>query len=141
MGDYLGSSGPSVGSLGAIASASMIRYTSMNSTSRWGLLLAYSIFSGIAISTFISFILNWDPSGNMIFMALTSSILIFLGFSISATMSSRRSTMYIGALASSAIGILLWLSLANVLFIRSSSLFSFELYAGLLAFAGFGKQK
>lgn len=72
-------------------------------------------------------------------MALSSAVLIFLGFSLSAVMSERRSALYIGAFASSALGILMWLSLANMFFIRSSSIFSIELYVGLLAFAGFGK--
>ncbi|CAO3658275.1 unnamed protein product [Rhizopus stolonifer] len=153
MGNYFGPNVSSIGSIGAVASGTMIRYTSFNSTSRWALLLvsfyddnkidnnfffkAYSIFSGVAISAMVTYFLNWDPSGNLIFLSLTSSVLVFLGFSLSATMSSRRNTMYIGALASSAIGLLAWLSLANVLFIRSSNVFSFELYAGLLAFAGF----
>ncbi|RCH92764.1 hypothetical protein CU097_006703 [Rhizopus azygosporus] len=137
IGDYLGPSGTSIGSVGALGSMSMIRFTSINSNNRWGLLLAYSIFSGIAISTFISFILNWDPTGNIVFLSLTSAALVFLGFTLSALTSSRRSTMYIGALASSAISVLLWLSLANLFFFQSSNLFSFELYAGLLAFAGF----
>ncbi|RCH77854.1 hypothetical protein CU098_005253, partial [Rhizopus stolonifer] len=137
MGNYFGPNGSSIGSIGAVASGTMIRYTSFNSTSRWALLLAYSVFSGVAISAMVTYFLNWDPSGNLIFLSLTSSVLVFLGFSLSATMSSRRNTMYIGALASSALGLLAWLSLANVLFIRSSNVFSFELYAGLLAFAGF----
>ncbi|CEP18000.1 hypothetical protein [Parasitella parasitica] len=93
--------------------------------------------SPIALSTSISFFLNWDPSGNLIFMALSSAVLIFLGFSGSAVMADRRSMLYIGALASSALSVLLWLSLANAFFIRSTSIFSLELYAGLLAFAGF----
>lgn len=47
--------------------------------------------------------------------------------------------LYIGAFASSVLGVLLWISLANAFFIRSSSIYSLELYTGLLAFAGFGK--
>lgn len=83
--------------------------------------------------------MNWDPSGNIIFMALSSAVLVFLGFSGSAIMADRRSMLYVGAFASAALSILLWLSLANMFFLRSSSVFSFELYAGLLAFSGFGE--
>lgn len=72
-------------------------------------------------------------------MALSSAVLIFLGFSFSAVMAERRSMLYVGAFASSILSVLLWLSLANVFFIRSSSIFSLELYTGLLVFAGFGK--
>ena len=72
-------------------------------------------------------------------MALSSAALIFLGFSASAVMAQRRSMLYVGAFAGSALGIMLWVSLANTLFIHSQSLFSLELYTGLLVFAGFGK--
>ncbi|GAA5803582.1 hypothetical protein HPULCUR_009065 [Helicostylum pulchrum] len=137
VGEYLGPNGSTLGSLGAIGSVTMFRFTSINSRRRWALLALYSVFSGIAISAFIAFFLNMDPSGNIIFLALSSSVLIFLGFSLSAVMSERRSMLYVGAFASSALGILLWLSLANAFFIRSSSIFSIELYVGLLAFAGF----
>ncbi|KAI9279981.1 inhibitor of apoptosis-promoting Bax1-domain-containing protein [Sporodiniella umbellata] len=136
-GGRFGPNGSSIGSIGAVASGTMIRYTSFNSASRWALLFTYSLFSGVAISALVSHILHWDHSGMLIFRALSSSVLVFLIFSFSATMSNRRNIMYIGALASSALGLLIWLSLANVLFIQSSNLFSFELYAGLLAFAGF----
>ncbi|KAK4515578.1 uncharacterized protein ATC70_010529 [Mucor velutinosus] len=137
VGDYLGAAGSPIGTLGAFTSVSMFRYTAPRSRNRWALLAAYSIFSGIALSTFISFFLNWDPSGNIIFMALSSAVLIFLGFSGSAVMADRRSMLYVGAFASSVLSVLLWLSLANSFFLRSTSIFSLELYVGLLAFAGF----
>ena len=38
-GDYLGVAGSTVGSLGAVASVSLFRYTAINSRSRWSLLL------------------------------------------------------------------------------------------------------
>lgn len=102
---------------------------------------AYSLSSGIALSTFLAYILNFDPSGNLVFLALSSAALIFLGFSFSAVTAQRRSMLYIGAFASSVLSVLLWISLANAFFIRSTSIYSLELYAGLLAFAGFGKCK
>ncbi|KAI7908295.1 inhibitor of apoptosis-promoting Bax1-domain-containing protein [Cokeromyces recurvatus] len=137
VGNYLGLLSSPISSIGAVASASMFRFTMPNSRNRWILLILYSIFSGIALTTFVSFFLNWDPSGNIVFMALSSAVLIFLGFSLSAVMANRRSMLYIGAFSSSILSVLLWLSLANSFFIRSTSVFSLELYAGLLAFAGF----
>ncbi|OBZ88396.1 putative Bax inhibitor 1 [Choanephora cucurbitarum] len=137
VGEYLGPAGSTLGSLGAIGSVSTFRFTAPNSTSRWSLLGAYSMFSGIALSNFLSFFMDWDPSGNVIFLALSSAVLIFLGFSFSAVMANRRSMLYIGGFSSTIVSVLLWLSLANAFFLRSASVFSFELYAGLLAFAGF----
>ncbi|KAI8358538.1 inhibitor of apoptosis-promoting Bax1-domain-containing protein [Blakeslea trispora] len=137
VGDYLGPGSSALGSVGVIGSATTFRFTTPNSTSRWALLGAYSIFSGIALSNFLSFFMDWDPSGNVIFLALSSAVLIFLGFSFSAVMANRRSMLYIGGFSSTIVSVLLWLSLANSFFLRSTSVYSFELYAGLLAFAGF----
>lgn len=38
VGDYLGPNGSTLGSLGAVGSVSMFRFTSINSRSRWALL-------------------------------------------------------------------------------------------------------
>ncbi|KAG2208696.1 hypothetical protein INT47_007795 [Mucor saturninus] len=135
--NYFGPSSSTLGSLGAVGSVTMFRYTSINSRRRWALLAAYSISSGIALSAFLSMFLHVDPTGDLIFLALSSAVLIFLGFSGSALMAERRSMLYVGAFASSILSVLLWLSLANVFFLRSSSIFSVELYAGLLVFSGF----
>lgn len=59
---------------------------------------------------------------------------------MSAMLANRRSMLYVGGLAASLLGILLWSSLANILFIRSDAMFSAELYMGLIAFSGFGKR-
>ncbi|KAI8972102.1 inhibitor of apoptosis-promoting Bax1-domain-containing protein [Pilobolus umbonatus] len=136
-GDQLGMAGSSLGSAGAVGSVLGFRMSPVGSRRRWALLGSYALFSGIALSTFITFFLQWDPSGSLLFMALSSAALIFLGFSLSAVMADRRSMLYTGGMASSVLSILIWVSLANTFFVRSSSIFSVELYAGLLAFIGF----
>lgn len=93
----------------------------------------------MSLSTLISVFMYWDPSGNLLFSALAATTFIFLGFSMSALLANRRSMLYVGGLAASLLGILLWSSLANILFVRSDTMFSAELYLGLIAFSGFGK--
>ncbi|KAI8062889.1 inhibitor of apoptosis-promoting Bax1-domain-containing protein [Gongronella butleri] len=104
---------------------------------RWGLLLVYSLFSGISLSNLVGMYMYWDPSGRLLLGALTGAIFIFLGFSMSAVLANRRSMLYVGGMAGSLLGLMMWASLANIFFIRSSSMFSAELYIGLIAFAGF----
>lgn len=102
-------------------------------------LKVYALFSGSSLSTLIATYLHWDPSGTLLLAALSGSMFIFLGFAGSALLANRRSMLYYGGLAGSLLGIMVWASLANIFFIRSSSMFSAELYLGLIAFAGFGK--
>jgi len=137
VGDNLGLAASPLGSLGSFGSVIAFRHTQQGSRSRWALLGTYALFSGIALSTFLSIFLQWDPSGTLLFSALSSSALIFLGFSLSAVMADRRSMLYTGGVASSILSILIWSSFVNAFFIRSSSMFSLELYAGILAFIGF----
>ncbi|KAI8991300.1 inhibitor of apoptosis-promoting Bax1-domain-containing protein [Mycotypha africana] len=137
LGDYLGPVGSTIGSLGTVLSILLFRFTAPNSRNRWALLLAYSVSIGIGLASFLTFFTHWDSSGNIVFMALSSAVVIFLGFSASAVLADRRSMLYVGGLVSSILAVLFWLSLANSLFIRSQSILSLEMYGGLIAFAGF----
>ncbi|KAF7727726.1 Bax inhibitor 1 [Apophysomyces ossiformis] len=131
------SDGGVVGSVAAVGSALGVRHLPYGSIWRWVLLGTYALFSGISLSTLISVYTHWDPSGSLLLVALSSSVFIFLAFSASAMLANRRSLLYVSGMAGSLLGILIWASLANVLFFRSSSLFSAELYLGLIAFSGF----
>ena len=63
-------------------------------------------------------------------------MLVFISFSISALCSSRRSYLFLGGTLSSLVSVLFMASLVN-LFLGSASLFSIELYLGLLIFCGY----
>ncbi|KAI8340793.1 inhibitor of apoptosis-promoting Bax1-domain-containing protein [Chlamydoabsidia padenii] len=120
-----------------IGSVFGIRNMRQDNILRWGLLSIYALFSGASLSTLIATYLHWDPSGTLLLAALSGSMFIFLGFAGSALLANRRSMLYYGGMAGSLLGIMVWASLANIFFIRSSSMFSAELYLGLIAFAGF----
>lgn len=69
-------------------------------------------------------------------MALAGAGAIFLSFTMTAMMTERRSQLYLGGLLSSGMMALLVMGLLNSWF-GSESLFSAEIYLGLLVFAGY----
>lgn len=91
----------------------------------------------MSLTALLSVHLAWDPTGALLLSALSATVFVFLGFSASALLAPRRSMLYVGGLAGSMVGLLLWAALAN-LFLRSPALMSAELYLGLIAFSGFG---
>ena len=70
------------------------------------------------------------------FLALSSTAVIFGTFSLSVLLTPSPQFFYLGGLLGSTVSVLGWLSLVN-LFVGSSTLFSIELYLGLMAFAMF----
>ncbi|KAI8092843.1 inhibitor of apoptosis-promoting Bax1-domain-containing protein [Halteromyces radiatus] len=120
-----------------IGSVFGIRHLRQDHILRWGLLFVYALFSGSSLSSLVAIYLRWDPTGTLLLAALSGSVFIFLGFAGSALLANRRSMLYYGGMAGSLLGIMIWASFANLFFIRSSSMFSAELYLGLIAFAGF----
>lgn len=75
-----------------------------------------------------------DPS--IVPLALGSTTLIFSSFAAAATLSSRRSLLYLYGGLGSALSVLSISSLANVFF-KSKAVFNFNLYAGLAMFMGY----
>ena len=108
--------------------------TPQNHTTRKYLLYTFALSKGLSLGPLIQSALYINPSN--VFVALVGAALLFASFSVSAVLTPRRDALYIGGLLSSAITIMMGMSLVN-LFLRSPGLFSAELYIGLLVFAGY----
>lgn len=104
------------------------------SLARHVLLYVFGFASGWGIAPAVNELLLFDP--NVLIMALTGAMVIFLSFSLTAMMTERRSQLYLGGILSSGMLGLLVLSFANN-FLQSTSLFNAEVYLGLLLLAGY----
>jgi len=81
---------------------------------RKGLLLAFGYFQGVSLGPLLETLLDFYPG--ILTSALVSTTLVFASFTASAMLSDRRSMIYLGGMLTSALSILLWLSLANAVF-------------------------
>jgi FtsH-binding integral membrane protein len=97
-------------------------------------LLAFGFFNGMGLGGLIKLAAHVNPA--IIPIALGSSTLIFSSFAAAATLSSRRSLLYLYGGLGSALSIFSMTGLANV-FIQSRHLFNFNLYGGLAMFVGY----
>eukprot|EP01111_Echinosteliopsis_oligospora_P014251 TRINITY_DN532_c0_g1_i1.p1 TRINITY_DN532_c0_g1~~TRINITY_DN532_c0_g1_i1.p1 ORF type:complete len:244 (-),score=58.38 TRINITY_DN532_c0_g1_i1:109-840(-) len=98
------------------------------------LLLSIGFMQGITLAPLIRSSLHIDPS--IVTTAFLGTSCIFGCFTGMAIMMDKRSYLYIGGILSSAITMMFILSVSNI-FMRSSAVYSFQLYAGLLVFCGF----
>ena len=125
-------------SLATIGSLIMFYASGNGSSNRPFYLYAFSFFKGLSLGPLISAVYFVSPASIPVAMVCTA--LIFGSFSLSVIYAGRTqgSRMAFNALgfAMSLLSSVFWLSLAN-LFIRSSTLQSLEMYAGLAAFSGF----
>jgi len=97
-------------------------------------LLAFGLFNGMSLGGLVKLANVINPS--IVPIALGSSTLMFTSFAAAATLSTRRSLIYLYGGLGSALSILSLTSLAN-LFFKSQSLFNLNLYGGLAMFMGY----
>jgi FtsH-binding integral membrane protein len=97
-------------------------------------LLAFGFFNGMGLGGLVKLASYVNPA--LVPIALGSTTMIFSSFAAAATLSSRRSLLYLYGGLGSALSILSLTGFAN-LFIQSRSLFNFNLYGGLAMFMGY----
>jgi len=97
-------------------------------------LLAFGLFNGMSLGGLVKLATLVNPA--IVPMALGSTTMIFASFAAAATLSTRRSLLYLYGGLGSALSILSLTSFAD-LFLRSKTLFNFNLYGGLLMFMGY----
>ncbi|XP_039056980.1 bax inhibitor 1-like [Hibiscus syriacus] len=102
---------------------------------RVSLLMASAAFQGASVGHLVDLAIQIDPS--VLVAAFVGTALAFACFSGAAMLARRREYLYLGGLLSSGVSMLLWLHFASSIFGGSTSLFMFEIYLGLLVFAGY----
>lgn len=103
------------------------------SSQKYWFSLSFAFFKGISLAPLLDYA-SINPS--IVPMALASTFLILLSFTASVILTPSPAFIKIGGFLGSLLTITSLVSLLN-LFIRSDSLFSLELYAGLFSFALF----
>lgn len=98
------------------------------------LLCLFGFFQGLSIAPLIDLAIDVDPA--IVMTAVLGTLTIFTCFSAAAFTSQRRSYLFLGGMISSATSLLAILSLSNI-FLRSSSIYNVQLYAGLMIFSGY----
>lgn len=97
-------------------------------------LLGFALCSGLNSGPLLNMAIYIDPS--IIPTALMGTAVIFICFTLCSLFSANRYWLYMGGMLSSALSILLLLSLMT-LFTRSKLLFDIQLYLGLFVMCGF----
>lgn len=120
--------------LGSMLGIQFLPNTASNAVARHGLLYGFGFANGWGVGPLLRQAFYLDPG--IAFSALVGAAVIFLSFSLTALMTSRRSQLYLGGYLAAGASALLWLGFLNT-FLASGRLFSAELYLGLLVFAGY----
>lgn len=89
---------------------------------------------GLSMGGLVGQLAAIDPG--IILTALLGTVAIFACFSLSAMLSQRRSLLYVGGLAGSALTLLMWGSLVSM-FWPTTFFFNVQLYLGLAVFMGY----
>ncbi|GBG80382.1 hypothetical protein CBR_g30750 [Chara braunii] len=102
---------------------------------RWSILMGCGFLQGCSLGELVEYVLHVDPS--IVGVAFAGALAVFVCFSASAAMASRRSFLYLGGVLSSALSMMFTMTLAGWLFGASRFVFNLEVYVGLLIFCGF----
>ncbi|KAJ0409655.1 hypothetical protein P43SY_008527 [Pythium insidiosum] len=101
---------------------------------RVGILMMISAAMGISLSTLVAVTLEVDPS--ILITAFLMTTTVFLCFTGSALLATRRSYLYLGGVLSSALSTMLVMNILNIFF-RSTMLYAANLYLGLAVFCAY----
>jgi len=107
---------------------------SSNPVHRKSFLYAFGLCKGVTLAPLIQHSLAVDP--NLVAIALFATALIFVSFSASALLSNKRQYIYLGGMLSSALSLMLFLSIVNM-FVQTNALTLVQLYGGLIVFCGY----
>ncbi|KAJ9078537.1 hypothetical protein DSO57_1005683 [Entomophthora muscae] len=112
----------------------ILKPSERNQQLRFLLLFLFSLTNGISAAPLIAQTIMFYPG--VLPVALTSTSLSFLSFTLCALLSTRRSYIFLGGFLGTALTSLSVLGLSNI-FLHNSGLDTLILYAGLLVFGGY----
>jgi len=120
-------------SIALIALITFDRYK-VSEERRLSYLVALGFTQGASIGPLIQLALHIDPSA--IAMALFLTANVFVCMTLTALYSTRRSTLLLGSILSTALSMLVWISLFS-LFLPTTLGHAVIIYGGLLVFCGY----
>ncbi|GLE10071.1 hypothetical protein PINS_up022066 [Pythium insidiosum] len=103
-------------------------------TKRFAVLMMISAAMGLSLSALVALTLEVDPT--ILITAFLMTTTVFLCFTGSALLATRRSYLYLGGLLSSAMSTMLVMSIFNIFF-RSTMVYMAHLYLGLAIFCAY----
>lgn len=101
---------------------------------RIGIMVSFAFLSGVSMGSLIEYAMWVNPQ--IVLSAVVITMCVFVGFSVMAMISSRRSMLYLGGLLASC-GFYLAIGSFMNIFVRSSMFYSAQLYIGLALFCGY----
>ncbi|TDH66846.1 hypothetical protein CCR75_004831 [Bremia lactucae] len=101
---------------------------------RFAILMAIAASMGLTVSTLVAVVIQVDSS--ILVSALLLTTLVFLCFTASALIATRRSYLYLGGILSSGLSVVFLTSVIGI-FKYSTFLFNLNLYGGLFLFCGY----
>ncbi|XP_023654597.1 probable Bax inhibitor 1 [Paramormyrops kingsleyae] len=123
-----------LGSLGMMACLALTPHSPESEKKRLAMLAGFAFFTGVGLGPLIDFAIVVNPS--IIVTAFLGTSVIFLCFTLSALYAKRRSYLFLGGILTSALSVLLLVSVFN-LFFGSLVLFKAHVYLGLAVMCGF----
>jgi len=124
----------SIAGIGFILALGFTSNEPKNQLKRLGYLVGFAGCTGLSLGPLLDHVIAVDPQ--IVSTAFFASTLIFVCFSLTALWAEERSYLYLGGSLMSALSIMGFMGLMNIFF-RSTMIFQFHLYGGLLVFCGF----
>jgi len=123
-----------LGSIGLIVMLGMTPHNRENESKRLGLLIGFAGLTGIGLGPLLDIAIQINPS--IIPLALMSTFVVFICFTVSALLSNQKQWLFLGGLLFNGLSLLLLMSVAN-LFLGIQIAHKAILILGLLIMCGF----
>jgi len=124
----------SLGGIGFLLALGLTSDEPKNQLKRLGYLVGFAFCTGLGLGPLLEHVIAIEPQ--IISTAFFATALIFVCFSLTALWAEERSYLYLGGSLMSGLSIMCLMGLMNIFF-RSTLIYQFHLYGGLVIFCGF----